>query len=144
MSRKFRIHGDNVVECERTLQLLAEGLGQKPKLLSGSSPLHPEFEYKLGNGETYIFELLPGHGRWGIDISKGLVTAGSQLRENADSVIFFKSISFPLMWFNIPSNATKKLEEDPKPVYAGRSELTENSQPGLIFSSSSATRNGRC
>lgn len=87
MSRKFRIHGDNVVECERTLQLLAEGLGQKPKLLSGSSPLHPEFEYKLGNGETYIFELLPGHGRWGIDISKGLVTAGSQLRENADSVI---------------------------------------------------------
>lgn len=87
VSRKFRIHGDNVVECERTLQLLEEGLGQKPILISNSSPLHPEFEYKLANGESYIFELLPGHGRWGIDISNGLVTAGSQLRENADSVI---------------------------------------------------------
>jgi len=66
---------------------LTEGLGQTPQLLPKSSALHPEFEYKMANGETYIFELLPGHGRWGIDISKGLVTAGSQLRENADSVI---------------------------------------------------------
>lgn len=86
-SRKFRIHGDNVVECERTLKLITEGLREKPRLLAGCSPLHPEFEYKTANGETYIFELLPGHGRWGIDISKGLVSAGSQLRENADSVI---------------------------------------------------------
>lgn len=87
MSRKFRIHGDNVVECERTLQLISEGLDNKPMLLSGSSPLHPEFQFQRPNGEVYIFELLPGHGRWGIDIAKGLVTAGSQLRENADSVI---------------------------------------------------------
>lgn len=87
MSRKFRIHGDNVVECERTLQLISEGLDIKPILLSGASPLHPEFQFQLPNGDVYIFELLPGHGRWGIDIAKGLVTAGSQLRENADSVI---------------------------------------------------------
>lgn len=87
MSRKFRIHGDNVVECERTLQLLEEGLGQKSTLVPDSSPLHPEFEYRLPNGETYVFELLPGHGRWGIDIAEGLIAAGSQFRENADSVI---------------------------------------------------------
>ena len=87
MSRKFRIHGDNVVECERTLHLISEGLKLEPKLQKNSSPLHPEFIYQLKTGETLIFELLPGHGRWGIDIAKGLVAAGSQLRENADSVI---------------------------------------------------------
>lgn len=87
MSRKFRIHGDNVVECERTLRLLEEGLGKTPTLVPDSSPLHPEFEYKLSNGKKYVFELLPGHGRWGIDIARGLIAAGSQFRENADSVI---------------------------------------------------------
>ena len=87
MLRKFRIHGDNVVECERTLHLLTDGLKLQPKLQKNSSPLHPEFVYQLPSGESYIFELLPGHGRWGIDIAKGLVAAGSQLRENADSVI---------------------------------------------------------
>lgn len=87
MLRKFRIHGDNVVECERTLRLLREGLGQEPILVPDSSPLHPEFEFRLPNGERYFFEMLPGHGRWGIDIAKGLTDAGSQFRENADSVI---------------------------------------------------------
>ena len=87
MRRLFRIHGDNVVECERTLQLLSEGLGSKPRLQNNSSPLHPNFEFQLTNGDVYVFEMLPGHGRWGIDILKGLVEAGSQFRENADSVI---------------------------------------------------------
>ena len=87
MRRQFRIHGDNVVECERTLQLLSEGLGIKPRLQNNSSPLHPNFEFQLTNGDVYVFEMLPGHGRWGIDILKGLVEAGSQFRENADSVI---------------------------------------------------------
>jgi tellurite resistance-related uncharacterized protein len=87
MTRRFRIHGDNVVECERTLSLLAEGFSSEPELLQNSSPLHPEFQIKVSEDDTYVFEFLPGHGRWGIDLANGLIAAGSQLRENADSVI---------------------------------------------------------
>lgn len=83
----FRIHGDNVVECERTLRLIEEGLALPATLVLGSSPLHPKFEIMIDEEKKFIFELLPGHGRWGIDIANGLVNAGSQLRENADSVI---------------------------------------------------------
>ena len=85
--RRFRIHGDNVVECERTLSLLSEGFGSTPELIETSSPLHPEFKIRVSEHSTYIFEFLPGHGRWGIDLTTGLIAAGSQLRENADSVI---------------------------------------------------------
>jgi hypothetical protein len=87
MKRRFRIHGDNVVECERTLRLLEAGLKLKSELVSGSSPAHPEFRFKHPSAGELMFELLPGHGRWGVDLAQELLRRGARIRENADSLI---------------------------------------------------------
>jgi hypothetical protein len=34
-----------------------------------------------------IFELLPGHGRWGVNLIQDLASRGAQIRENADALI---------------------------------------------------------
>ena len=81
-NRHLRIHGDNIIECERTLRLLSASLNQEPKYVSQSSTYMPK--YKLG--EFYI-ELLSGHGRWGVDIAQILANKGGVLREGADSYV---------------------------------------------------------
>ncbi len=87
MERRFRVHGDNVVECERTLRLLESGLHLKAQLTKGSSPAHPEFLFEHPTSGRMIFELLPGQGRWGVDLTQELLRRGARIRENADSLI---------------------------------------------------------
>lgn len=85
-TRKIRIHGDNIVECERTLKMLSEALGSPYTPLD--SPLYlPKYSISTSN-ELYSIELLSGHARWsGIDIGKIIHTSGGKLRETADSYI---------------------------------------------------------
>lgn len=87
MKRRFRIHGDNVVECERTLRLIEVGFNLTADLVPGSSPAHPEFRFQHPTAGELEFELLPGHGRWGVDLAQALITRGARIRENADSLI---------------------------------------------------------
>lgn len=82
----LRIHGDNIIECERGLYLVANSFSANIQHLV-SSPYMPQYEI-LGN-ETVLFrvELLPGHGRWGINVQDLFQSHGSPLREATDVVI---------------------------------------------------------
>ena len=86
MAKKFlRIHGDNIVECERTLTMLCDAF-HKEAILCESPIFRPlyTFNYK---GNLYEIELLSGHARWGVDINEELLKNGGVLREGADSYI---------------------------------------------------------
>jgi hypothetical protein len=82
--RQLRIHGDNVVECERALDLVSRALNIEFEIDKNSSIISPCLRAENGKWEI---QLLPGHGRWGIDIADLLRQRGSTLRENADAVI---------------------------------------------------------
>ena len=81
-TRHLRIHGDNIIECERSLSLLSKSLNVIPKYIETSPTYMPM--YMLGSIQV---DLLSGHGRWGVDISEALAKNGGILREGADSYI---------------------------------------------------------
>ncbi len=85
--RYLRVHGDNIVECERTLSLLSQAFGKEVQLTPESSLYMPIYELILNDNEFLLIELLPGHGRWGVDIAVELMNNGGVLRESADSYI---------------------------------------------------------
>lgn len=80
--RHLRIHGDNIIECERTLAILSNSFGVEAVLNSSSYAFLPT--YSLGNFEI---DLLAGHGRWGIDLAQILAEHCGVLREGADSYV---------------------------------------------------------
>jgi len=74
----IRIHGDNIIECERTLLLLAKAFDVQPKCVSDCLYFPV---YTLDAGKTDIrAELFAGHDRWGININKELAKHGAPLR----------------------------------------------------------------
>lgn len=81
----LRIHGDNIVECERTLNMIYEAVGGTMELAECSVYL-PVYIITKGN-VRYRIELLSGHGRWGVNIGDNLMANGGILREGADSYI---------------------------------------------------------
>lgn len=84
--RFFRIHGDNIVECERTLKMISEAFGATYKLLD--SPLYLPKYLVENKDSTFVIELLSGHGRWGeIDLGDIIFKSGGRLRESADSYL---------------------------------------------------------
>jgi len=84
--RHIRIHGDNIVECERTLNMIVEAFNASCVLLK-----HPVYfpKYRVETGScAFEIELLSGHGRWGgIDLGNIVSQHGGRLRESADSYI---------------------------------------------------------
>lgn len=85
ISRRFRIHGDNIVECERTLKLIIGALHASVLLLN--SPLYkPKYQLQSVDG-VFEFELLSGHERWGVNIGSILMANGGILSEGADSYV---------------------------------------------------------
>ena len=85
-TRTLRIHGDNIVECERTLKMIAEAYGSTYKLLD--SPIYfPKYSITTPSC-TFVIELLSGHGRWsGLDVGDIIHKSGGKLRESADSYL---------------------------------------------------------
>ncbi len=82
----FRIHGDNIVECERTLQLIKKSLQEYDLIVRGpfGNIFTPEFHFFLGKEKHEIrFTLFPGYNRWNEDIRK----LGGILREAADAMV---------------------------------------------------------
>ena len=87
MAKRFlRIHGDNIVECERTLNMIVEALNASCVLQK--SPIYlPKYRIQT-DGCVFEIELLSGHGRWGgIDLGDIIRKSGGRLRESADSYI---------------------------------------------------------
>lgn len=89
---ELRIHGDNIVECERALAILVSAVDGTSTLSERGSAISPRFEVRPSDSEwagyeEIAVELLPGHGRWGVDIARTIREMGSPLRENADAVV---------------------------------------------------------
>lgn len=86
ITRNLRIHGDNIVECERTLKMIAEAFYSKYELLN--SPVYfPKYSITT-NDCIFVIELLSGHDRWSnIDLGDIIYNAGGRLRESADSYL---------------------------------------------------------
>lgn len=84
MSKKYyRIHGDNIVECERTLDIICRVFGVNAILLP--SPAYRPIYSLEKDGLVFEIELLSGHDRWGFSVDEEIISNGGILRENADS-----------------------------------------------------------
>ena len=86
----YRIHGDNIVECERTLELLRKTLCTETPTVAGpiGSPLTPTFSLRPDVGtEIAHVTHFPGYGRWKTDIIDVLKGRGGKLREATDAII---------------------------------------------------------
>lgn len=86
MIKSLRIHGDNIIECERTLKLISEALNVSPVLDKTAPTYMPIYELKA-DAFSFRIVLLSGHERWGISISDVIKKHGGTLREGADSYI---------------------------------------------------------
>ncbi len=82
----FRIHGDNIVECERALELISTALGGRVVLID-SAPYTPKYQLTRNGEVCGVFELVPGYGRWPIDLVEYFRLRGSPLREATDAVV---------------------------------------------------------
>ncbi len=91
----FRIHGDNIVECERIARLIQEELNPHTFSTSLISPstinIEMNFTY-LGTEHFWRLELLPGFNksgrhRWQDNIFRTLKRNGSFLDETPDAII---------------------------------------------------------
>ena len=85
--KHLRIHGDNIVECERTVMLLSQAFNAESRLVAEASLYMPVYEITVNENETLRIDLLSGHGRWGVDITAVLTNNGGVLREAADAYI---------------------------------------------------------
>ncbi len=82
---KLRIHGDNIIECERALELINAAYEGELKRVDNCLYL-PKFELINKKVITQI-ELFAGHDRWNISIAKVLSEYGAPLREATDAYI---------------------------------------------------------
>lgn len=92
MSRfhSLHLHGDNIVECERTVTLIRRALADITRGLRGpyGPPVCPSYDLILdGIDPPLALTLYPGFGRWNHDILDLIRRRGGTLREAADVII---------------------------------------------------------
>ena len=88
----FHIHGDNIVECERTVDLIRRAFADVTQIFRGpfGIPLCPSYELTLELGgvvSPMLLRLYPGFGRWNHNILDHIRNRGGTLREAADAII---------------------------------------------------------
>lgn len=97
MPETFRIHGDNIVECERIVELIRSEINPTSVLISLMSPstivYNIEFQY-CGRSFQWQLELLPGFNkagrkRWEANIFDTLHKNGSFLAETPDALVTY-------------------------------------------------------
>lgn len=86
MSHTYRIHGDNIIECERALALISKAFDVSAERTSTSIYM-PSYSITTHDGIVYRIDLLPGHDRWSVDVKGELVRRGAPLRESTDAYI---------------------------------------------------------
>lgn len=83
---KLRIHGDNIIECERALSLIA--LAYNGKVVAKSKNIIvPSYSIQTIEKEIFEVELLGGHDRWNVNFNTELTKYGAPLREATDAYI---------------------------------------------------------
>jgi hypothetical protein len=82
----LRIHGDNIVECERALKLI-EAAYQATSESVSVTIYQPQYRLKRAEKELFIVDLLAGHDRWNVHIKDELAKHGAPLREATDAYI---------------------------------------------------------
>jgi hypothetical protein len=86
----FHLHGDNIVECERTIDRIRAALARITRSFRGpfGSAVCPTYEVTLEGIDTPLrLDLYPGFGRWNHDILELIRRRGGRLREAADMII---------------------------------------------------------
>ena len=86
---EYHIHGDNIVECERALDLIIKSFGNDFISISrpATSIVCPQFVIKLKGNIELLFIFYPGFGRWDKDILEFVKYHPEALREAADVII---------------------------------------------------------
>lgn len=83
---KLRIHGDNIIECERAISLIA--LAYKGTVVAKSKNVFmPSYSVQTKDKEIFEVELLGGHDRWNVNFNTELTKYGAPLREATDAYI---------------------------------------------------------
>lgn len=87
----LRIYGDNILECEKTLQILINSISLYQSNLSvfidqNSSLFCPRYIVNTNN-LIYEIQLFPGYKRWSSNILDKLTSLGASLNEGADSIV---------------------------------------------------------
>ena len=109
MPRIFRIHGDNIVECERIANLIFEETASTSVEISLMSPstivYNLQFHYR-GHHFAWRLELLPGfnkagRSRWEGNIFAGLKESGSFLDETPDAIVTYLENGFETILYAI-------------------------------------------
>jgi hypothetical protein len=83
---KFRIHGDNIIECERALKLIVSAYNATA-ISKPSSIFMPLFSINTKGKELFEVELLGGHDRWNVNFNTELIKYGAPIREATDAYI---------------------------------------------------------
>jgi len=82
---KTTIIGDNIIECERALDILVSALGvsSTKRLAAASIPLKIVYEGSISLEAT----LLPGFGRWGDNYWESEKSSSQFVSENPDALV---------------------------------------------------------
>lgn len=83
---KLKIHGDNIIECERALSLIALAYNGKV-VVKSKNIIVPSYSIQTKEKEIFEVELLGGHDRWNVNFNTELTKYGAPLREATDAYI---------------------------------------------------------
>ncbi|GBR75708.1 hypothetical protein NO2_0358 [Candidatus Termititenax persephonae] len=84
----YNIHGDNIVECERTLSLIVSAFGQETSVeFPQGTAFCPVFIVHSKKHGDFKFSFYPGFGRWDDDVLAYIKSNGGVLREAPDVII---------------------------------------------------------
>lgn len=85
--RLLRIHGDNIVECDRALRLIMDALDPSEEQWIESPLYVPRFKIRTPGLKDLEVQLFSGFGRWAFDLDRTLRERGAPFVEAADAVI---------------------------------------------------------
>ncbi|HCG7377873.1 hypothetical protein ACEWA0_20695 [Vibrio parahaemolyticus] len=85
--KKYHIYGDNIVECERMLDLIAESLELSIERYHGNPSNAIVTAFREHTKENFEFVFFPGYSRWQNDVLQHMKNMGGTLREAADCVV---------------------------------------------------------
>lgn len=92
MIKHFRIHGDNIVECERLYNIITKSIPVQREERFFLSPACPSVKMTTTNSDTLFFKFFPGFNkntsdRWTSNIFQLLKDNGSFLNETPDVLL---------------------------------------------------------
>ena len=85
---QYRIYGDNILECEKTLMLVADSIAPQRDSMEWTAGPSYAPTYVVSNKDVHFeIQLFPGYERWKYDVQKHFRELGAPLREATDGVL---------------------------------------------------------